>query len=173
MRKLRYNVATSLDGFIAGPNGEYDWIVADNSFDFDALFREFDTFVLGRKTFETLLAQGAENPLAGKRVYVASHTLPMSNEPGVVVVAENIVDLITSLKEERGKDIWLFGGAELAGTLLSAGLLDTIEVAVMPVVLTCGIPLLPQGKIHRLSLYDAKGLPSGIQLLSYNVTYDV
>ena len=65
-RRLRYQVAVSLDGFIAGPNGEYDWIVMDPSIDFAALFKEFDTAVMGRKTYEVLTAQvgpsGRGNP---------------------------------------------------------------------------------------------------------------
>lgn len=56
-RRLRYGVAVSLDGFIAGPNGEHDWIVMDPSIDFAAMFREFDTAVMGRRTYEVLAAQ--------------------------------------------------------------------------------------------------------------------
>src|SRR5439155_5778765 len=64
-RRLRYHVAVSLDGFIAGPNGEYDWIVADPSIDFAALFKEFDTAVMGRKTYELLTAQGGHGAMPG------------------------------------------------------------------------------------------------------------
>ena len=64
-RRLRYQVAVSLDGFIAGPNGEYDWIVMDPSIDFGALFKQFDTLVMGRKTYEPLVAQGGHGAQAG------------------------------------------------------------------------------------------------------------
>jgi dihydrofolate reductase len=67
MRRLRYNVAMSLDGFIAGPNGEYDWITMDPTIDFGALFSEFDQFLMGRKTFESLRAQGRNNPTLAPR----------------------------------------------------------------------------------------------------------
>ena len=62
-RRVRYQVAMSLDGYIAGPNGEYDWIVMDDDIDFNALFAQFDTFLLGRKTFETI---GGRPPSGGK-----------------------------------------------------------------------------------------------------------
>ena len=75
-RRLRYQVAVSLDGFIAGPNGEYDWIVMDPAIDFAALFAEFDTAIMGRKTYEALVAQGGDGALPGLDVVVFSRTLP-------------------------------------------------------------------------------------------------
>ena len=68
MRRLRYNVACSLDGFIADPDGGYDWIVDDKGIDFDALYAQFDTFVMGRRTWEVMQAQGDANPLRGRRI---------------------------------------------------------------------------------------------------------
>ena len=82
-RRLRYQVAVSLDGFIAGPNGEYDWIVMDPAIDFSALFSEFDTAVMGRKTYEVLTARGGHGALPGLDVVVFSRTLPPATHPGV------------------------------------------------------------------------------------------
>src|SRR5256884_6193913 len=81
-RRLRYHVAVSLDGFIAGPNGEYDWIVMDPSIDFAALFKQFDTAVMGRKTYEVLTAQGGHRAMPGLDVVVLSRTLPAAAHPG-------------------------------------------------------------------------------------------
>lgn len=170
MRRLRYNCAVSLDGFIADPDGGYGWIVEDASIDFDALYAEFDTFVMGRKTFEVMQAQGEANPLRGKRVIVASRTLDAAAHPGVAVVRDDIAGHVAALKVEASvRDIWLFGGSELAGQLFEAGLVDRLEVAVMPVVLTRGIPLLPAGASHKLALVSAQSLASGIQMLAYDV----
>lgn len=167
-RRLRYNVAASLDGFIATPEGGYDWIVADDSIDFDALFAEFDCFVLGRKTYEVMLAQREANPLRGRELLVASRTLDQAAHPDVCVVAEGIEARVAELKARPGRDIWLFGGGELAGQLLDAGLVDSVEVAVMPVLLREGLPLLPPGRTVRLKLESARSLAgSGIQMLSY------
>jgi len=170
MRRLRYNCAMSLDGFIADPDGGYGWIVEDASIDFGALFAEFDCFVMGRKTFEVMQAQGEANPLRGKRVIVASRTLDAAAHPDVTVVRDDIAGHVAALKAEASaRDIWLFGGSELAGQLFEAGLVDRLEVAVMPVVLTRGIPLLPPGSQRKLALVSAQSLASGIQMLAYDV----
>lgn len=170
MRRLRYNCAAALDGFIADAEGGYGWIVEDASIDFAALFAEFDSFVMGRKTFEVMLAQGDANPLRGKRVIVASRTLDPKAHPEVTVVRDDIAGHVAALKAEASqRDVWLFGGSELAGQLFEAGLVDRLEVAVMPVLLRQGIPLLPAGAAQRLALVSSRSLASGIQMLVYDV----
>jgi dihydrofolate reductase len=88
-RRLRYHVAVSLDGFIAGPKGEYDWIVADPSIDFRALYREFDTVVMGRKTYEIVTAQGGTGAMPGMDVVVFSRTLPPAAHKGIRILNED------------------------------------------------------------------------------------
>src|SRR2546423_9357464 len=144
-RQLRYHVAMSLDGFIAGPKGEYDWIVQDPSVDFAALFKEFDTAVMGRKTYELLTAQGGHGAMPGLDVVVFSRTLAAAEYPGVRIYNDDPREIVAGLKAKRGGDIWLFGGGVLFRLLLDAGLVDTVEVAVIPVLLGEGIPLLPPG----------------------------
>ena len=170
MRRLRYNVAVSLDGFIARPGGEYDWIVMDPTVDFAALFREFDTLVMGRRTFDNLRAQGADAPAFGMKLVVVSRTLTATDYPGAVVFHDDISQQIAALKEEAGKDIWLFGGGVLFRSLLDAGLVDSVELAVMPILLGEGRPVLPPGADSGpLRLSGSRILPSGIALLSYEV----
>jgi len=169
-RRLRYHVAVSLDGFIAGPNGEYDWIVQDPSIDFGALFKQFDTAVMGRKTYELLIAEGGHGAMPGLEVVVFSRTLPAATYPGVRIFNDDPAKIVTALKAKQGRDIWLFGGGILFRSLLDAGLVDTVEVAVIPVLLGAGIPLLPPGAATKLVLADQKTLPaSGIVALSYSV----
>ncbi|MFT7776110.1 dihydrofolate reductase family protein [Roseateles sp.] len=167
-RRLRYNFACSLDGFIADADGGYGWIVDDKGIDFDGLFSQFDTFVMGRKTWEVMQAQGEANPLRGRRVIVASRTLSEGGE--ATIVRDGIEAAVAALKaEDSDRDIWLFGGGELAAALFAAGLVDRVEPAVMPVLLTRGIPMLPAGGPIELMLVSADSRPSGIQLLVYDV----
>ena len=160
----------SLDGFIAGPNGEFDWIVMDPSIDFSALVAEFDTLVMGRKTFEVFRAQGPGGPATGMKIIVFSRILKQSDYPDVTIVNQGAAETIAKLKAAPGKDIWLFGGGALFRSLLEAHLVDTVEVGVMPVLLGQGIPLLlPGQRSPRLHLASSKSLPSGIVMLSYTL----
>ena len=169
-RRLRYQVAMSLDGYIADRNGGYDWIVMDPAIDFAALFGEFDTAVMGRKSYEAAAAQGGGGALPGIDVVVFSRTLPAVAHPGVRIVNDDPATVVAELKAKPGRDIWLYGGGELFRSLLNAGLVDTVEVAVMPVLLGDGIPLLPPGARTKLVLADQKTLPaSGIIALAFSV----
>ena len=166
MRKVRYSVAASLDGYIAGPQGEADWIVIDPEFDFDSLYGEFDTVLIGRRTFE--VAGGGGDPRL--KTYVFSRTLRPQDHPAVTVVADKAEETVAALRKGRGKDIWLFGGGELFRCLARAGLVDRVEVALMPVLLGGGIPLLPPPADRvRLKLIGHKVYKAGEVGLEYAV----
>jgi dihydrofolate reductase len=114
MRKIRYQVASSLDGYIAGPNGDYDWIVSDKEIDFAAHFAQFDTLLMGRRTFEILPADGSQE----QQVVVVSRTLDPAQHPGITVISDRLEERLNELRAQPGKDIWLFGGGELFRSLL-------------------------------------------------------
>ena len=167
--RIRYRVAMSLDGYIAGPQGEFDWIVNDPSIDFGTLFAQFDTFLIGRRTFELMRQPGSPPLPPGSKAFVFSRTLP-GDVPGVSVMREVSTPAITSIRGQAKKDIWLFGGGDLFRSFLSLGLVDTVEVAVSPVLLGRGLQLLPQPASQaRLSLTGHRVYRSGIVLLEYAV----
>lgn len=142
MRRVRYQVACSLDGYIAGPQGESDWIVMDPEIDFSALFDQFDTLLMGRRTFETLAAQGQSGGMPGLSTFVFSASLRQSDHPHVTIVQDHPEQTVAELKGQVGKDIWLFGGGALLRSFLERGLVDTVEPAIIPVLLGGGIPFL-------------------------------
>jgi len=171
MRPVRYNVAATLDGFIAGPHDDFDWIPDDPTVDFDALFANVDTVLIGRRTYEVVQRAGATTWPAGARVYVFSRTLRAEDHPAVTVVADDPVAVVAALRAEPGTgEIWLFGGGALFRTLLAAGQVDRVEVTVVPVLLGDGIPLLAPGAPRtRLALTGTRTYPSGMVTLSYRV----
>ena len=139
MRRVRYNCAMSLDGYIADTNDGFDWIVVDPDIDFDELSAQFDTYLMGRRTFEVAGGQGPPTEL-GNRNYVFSNSMCQSDYEKIRVIGEDWREVVRSLREEPGKDIWLFGGGRLFGSLCNEGLVDTVEVAILPVLLGGGVP---------------------------------
>ncbi|MBD0320054.1 MAG: dihydrofolate reductase family protein, partial [Gemmatimonadetes bacterium] len=130
MRPVRYNVAASLDGFIAGPHGEFDWIPMDPTVDFASLFAKVDTVLLGRRSYEAAL-EGGEFPWApSARVFVFSRGMRAEDHPAITVVGSDAGAVVASLRAEEGEgEIWLFGGGELFGELLAEGQVDSVDYA--------------------------------------------
>src|SRR5579863_6563455 len=170
MRRLVYSVAASLDGFIAGPNREYDWMTHDPDFDFLALYSEFDTGLMGRGTYEVARTRGDLLASMKMKIVVVSTTLSPADHPSITLVSNNIGQSIAEIKAQPGKDIWLFGGGILFRSLLDLGLVDAINVSVMPVLLGSGVPLLPAGRRCKLHLDEHRIYPaSGVVSLRYSI----
>jgi dihydrofolate reductase len=133
MRRIRYQVACSLDGYIADTAGQTSWIVDEPGIDFTEPYDQFDTLLMGRRTYESL--QHNAEGFWGKRVFVFSHTLRQDDHPAVTVISGDVETRLNALRSQPGKDIWLFGGGELLRSLLAIGYVDTIEPAIIPVLL--------------------------------------
>jgi dihydrofolate reductase len=150
MRRLCFSAAVSLDGFIAGPKGEIDWIAMDPELDFEALFARFDALLVGRKSWEAAQAQGGVG-MPGMTCVVVSRTLDPAHAGGMRV-ARDPAAAVRDLRAAPGKDIWLFGGGELLASCLEQGLVDEVQLAYLPVLLGDGVPLLPRGIAPRTAL---------------------
>jgi dihydrofolate reductase len=173
VRELRYSVASSLDGYIAGPNGEFDWIIIDPEIDFAAIYATFGGIVMGRRSYDVFAsAGGAMGP--SLPTYVYSRTPPEGERDGVTF-ARDAVSHVRALKAAGdGKPLWLWGGGDLFRQLAQAGLVDGVDVAIIPVVLGGGLPLMaapgPRLRLHLRShrLYAT----TGTLALEYDVSHE-
>jgi dihydrofolate reductase len=170
MRKVRYGVAMSLDGYIAGPNGEADWIVMDPEINFGEIWGQFDTLLMGRRTYEAAMARLGEASMQRMKTVVVSRTLRQADHPQVTIVSELTRESMQVLRAKSSKDIWLLGGGEFFNFLLGMREVDTVEVSVMPVLLGGGVALLPPpAQQTKLKLSEHKVYRSGIVSLVYEV----
>jgi len=170
MRRVTFSAAMSLDGYIADPKGGYDWIVMDPEIDFGEMFKRYDTVLMGRKSYD--MSKGSGYGMPGPKAYVFSKTLKQTDVPDATL-SNDPEKTVTALKKMKGKDIWLFGGGELFRSLLELQLVDAVEVAVIPVLLGDGLPLLPRSerraklKLTKHRLFQK----TGTVMLNYDVKY--
>lgn len=161
MRKVILNVAVSLDGFIEGLNGEYDWCFTDGDYGMAEFLASTDAIFFGRKSYE-LFTASFSHMWNDRKHYVFSNTL-QSLQTGAVLINDNIETKVSNVKKEEGKDIWLFGGASLTTSLLKVGLIDEFLLAIHPVILGAGKALFNGiDKQIWLKLTESKTYKSGL-----------
>jgi len=171
MRKVILGVAISLDSFIEGSKGEYDWCFTDQDYGLSDFLKRVDTMFLGRKTYELTLTMAAngDSGFPNLKEYIFSNTLNKVKE-GATLIKGDIKTEVEKIKEEKGKDIWLFGGAGLTTSLLNLGLVDELSLAVHPVLLGSGKPLFSNIKDRiNLTLVDTKTFSTGLVSLTYTL----
>ena len=170
MRKIVAGFASSVDGYIEGPEGEYDWILIDKEINFSELMKRFDTYFLGRKTYQMTLLMGSKK-MPGIANYVFSNTLKAVDK-NYILITDNIKDQVNLIKKQKGKDIAIFGGANLLASLLNLQLVDEITISIIPVLLGKGKPMIDvlTEKIW-LSFVSSKSYPNGTLQVNYAVTY--
>lgn len=178
MRKIILNLAVSLDSYIEGPKGEYDWCFTDQDYGLHDFFSRVDTILYGRKSYELFgsyipseNASETEKDLMNKMMklkkYVFSTTLEECE--GITVIKGDIEKEVTKIKEEPGKDIFLFGGASLITSFQNLDLIDEYQLAVHPVILGAGLPLFKSISERKyLKLKDTKVYSSGLVILYYD-----
>ena len=171
-RRVIVHIGTSADGYIARPDGDLEWLTSRPApkgfYGMEAFMKSIDTKVLGRKTYEVSRSMGAKFDSGSRTLVFSRQPRPADAPAGVEWVNGGIGPLVSRLREQPGKDIWLMGGGGLFRSLLAANLVDSIETAVVPVLLGDGVPLLP-GPFSRfnLNLVSSKVLDSGLLMLVY------
>jgi dihydrofolate reductase len=173
MRKIILGLAVTLDGFIEGPNGEYDWCFTDQDYGMGDFMKSIDAIFYGRKSYElaTSIAQppGSENPWQGMKSYVFSNTWKQSGTDFELVTGDVITE-VQRIKSLNGKNIWLFGGASLTASLLNAKLVDELWLSVHPILLGTGKRLFSdiEGRIGT-KLLECKPYETGLVSLRYGL----
>jgi dihydrofolate reductase len=166
MRKVVLNLAVSLDGYIAGPNGEYDWCLTDDDYGMTDFLKSVDTTLMGGKSYRLMLEYGPPYPEFTNYVFTRTETEAPS--PNVKFVSGDIPEIVDGIKRQKGKNIWLFGGSEIIQPLLRENTVDEMMLAIHPILLGGGIRLfhdLNERKSLRLS--DSITYPSGLVQLIY------
>jgi dihydrofolate reductase len=170
MRKIIVGVAISLDGYIEGPNGEYDWCFTDSDYGLGEFYKRIDALIMGRKTYEVMQKEDdGSQGFSKMSTYVFSNTLDKVKK-GAVLLNGDLRTEVERIKNSPGKDIWLFGGAMLTSALLNLRLVDEVWLSVHPIVLGGGKPLFEgvEGRIN-LKLIEEKTYASGLVSLWYHV----
>ena len=174
MRNIILQLAVSLDGFIEGPNGEFDWCFTDDDYGMTNFFKRIDAIFIGRKSYELTLSMGGSVPpgFPALKEYVFSNSLD-NVEGNRIVVSGDVVKEVNKIKNEPGKDIWLYGGASLTSTFIDLGLVDEMALAVHPILLGAGKPLFENIKNRMpLQLLNTQSYLSGLVMLSYKFQYN-
>ena len=172
MRKVILGVAVSLDSFIEGPNGEYDWCLMDQDYGMSDFMKRIDTLFMGRKTYEMSLAIGG-HPAGFPKLneYVFSTTLD-SVKKDATLIKGDVRKEVEKIKNENGKDIWLFGGASLTSSLMNLGLVDEMWLAIHPIILGGGKPLFSNIKDRiELTVLNTKTYNTGLISVTYEIKH--
>lgn len=169
MRKIILGLAVSLDGFIEGPNGEYDWCFTDQDYGLSDFFKRVDAVFMGRKSYELTMTMEAPPGMPRMQEYIFSNTMKEVKKDAVLISGD-IQKQVEAIKNSEGKDIWLFGGASLTSSLMNLGLVDEIWLSVHPILLGAGKPLFTNiEKRIVLKLINSKTYSTGLVSLVYAV----
>lgn len=173
-KKIKLYIAVSLDGYIARPDGNLDWLTkypmpTRTEYGYKDLMDSIDTIIMGGKTYRAVLDMDFEWPYSDKACYIVSHrNTNLTPTKNVKFITENVVETVKALKQQDGKDIWLVGGGQVITLLLNHDLVDEMQICYIPVILGNGIPLFPnQPKESTWKFAGSEAYDSGIVKITY------
>lgn len=167
MRKIKLYIATSLNGKIAKSDGDVAWLESmPNPDGIDYGYAEFcnsvDTTIMGYNTYNQIISWGIEFPYSDKKNFVLTNKADLEKSEYVEFISKNHIETIQKIKEESGKDIWLIGGGLVNTLLLNAGLIDEIQIFIMPIVIEGGIEVFEKNTFDtQFELVSVKPFPTG------------
>jgi len=169
VRKVVLGLGSSLDGYIARPDGAVDFLFMPKDYSMGPFFATIDTAVMGRKTYDVALKMGGGSyDGSGMKSYVFSHSQAPGERGGVTFVNEPLKTFVEGLRKRPGKNIWLMGGGELVRDFLKEDLVDELYIGIVPVLIGAGLPLFPSGFPQReFSLLENKTFSKGLIALKY------
>ena len=173
-RKVIVHIATSADGYVARLDGDLEWLTSrpapEGFYGMNAFMRSIDTKVLGRKTYEVSLRLGAKFDSKGRNIVFSRQARPANPPAGVEFVSEAPAALVSRLREEPGKDIWLMGGGDIIASFLDERAIDEFVVSIVPVFIGDGIPLIARRHRHAtLELLSSERFEDGVVQNRYQV----
>lgn len=172
MARVRFYVATSLDGFIADREGSVDWLSPYDArlYGYAEFMSEVGALIMGRRTFELISAIGEDWPYADKPVFVLSSSDLGEVPPGVVTTTRGIKAALEQARQATRSDIWVVGGAVTMQSALEEGLVDMVELFLVPVLLGSGLNLLNDLQQRPTLVFDGiEAFPDGVVKLRYLV----
>jgi len=171
MKKIKLYITASLDGYIARLDGDLDWLLEFPKADYGYkdFFESVDTVIIGGRAYREITCMDILWPYKDKATYVVTHN-PIMEKENINYITENVVETISQLRNEEGKDILLAGGGELTSMLLSQDLIDEMSITYLPVILGSGIPLFPKSeKESNWELLESKSFENGAIQVTYKV----
>lgn len=170
-RKTILYIATSLDGYIAKPNDDLSFLTIvqkeGEDYGYNNFIKNIDTVIVGRKTYDWVMKQVIEFPHKNKNTFVITRTA-RPTIGNIQFYTGNIKKLITQLKSEKGKNIFIDGGAEIVNLLLNEDLIDEIVISIVPIIIGSGIKLFNDGcPEKKLNLLSSQQYKTGLVQLHY------
>lgn len=172
MKKIKLYIAASIDGYIARSDGDLDWLMkypinSETNYGYDDFYKSIDTVIMGGQTYRDILDMDFVWPYRDKISNVITRN-PMGAKENIRFITEKVIENISNLRNENGKDIWLVGGGKLTAMLLNQDMVDEMIITTIPVILGNGIPLFPeQPKESKWELQSSESYKNGVIQIVY------